>query len=174
MTYIHCPGTEISLKQIPLSLSRCGKGQNTSPAGALCSLCRKEGMHIENITVRHLLRKEMEDKAGQEDYWLCMNERCAAVYYNDKTGTIFEKDDIDVPVWFKDDADPRYACYCSRITDEDVTRAVKEQRITDMTAIRKFYDPDAKSQCKIKNPTGRCCSPVFKEIIKKAMGPEKR
>jgi len=87
MTYIHCsPGTKISPEQIPLAWSCCsGKGQNTSPAGALCPLCRKEGMHIENITVRHLLKKEMEGKAGQEDYWLCMNERCAAVYYNDKT-----------------------------------------------------------------------------------------
>jgi bacterioferritin-associated ferredoxin len=146
--------------------------QSASTAGTLCPLCKKEGRYVENITVRHLLREEMEEKAGQEDYYLCMNERCDVAYYNDRIGTIFEKKDIDVPLWFKDDAHPRYACYCSSITDEDVIRAVKEHKITDMLAIRNFYDPGAKSECKIKNPTGKCCSAVFKEIIKKSMGPE--
>ncbi|WP_256622358.1 (2Fe-2S)-binding protein [Methanolobus chelungpuianus] len=165
------PGKGIPLKHIPLTPDCCGGvGQDTSRESAPCPLCRKKGRHVENTTVRHLLRKEMEEKAGQEDYYLCMDEKCDIAYYNDRTGTTFRKKDIIVPLWFKEDADPRYACYCSRITQEEVIRAVREQKITDMNAIRKYYDPEAASQCKIKNPAGRCCSPVFGETIKKAKG----
>jgi bacterioferritin-associated ferredoxin len=161
-------GKGIPLKQIPLTPNCCsGEVQNTSTASAPCPLCKTKGRWVENTTVRHLLRREMEEKAGQEDYYLCMNEKCDIAYYNDKTRIIFWKTDITVPLWFKEDADPRYACYCSKITQEDVIQAVREQKITDMNALRKYYDPGAKSQCKIKNPTGKCCSPVFNEIIKK-------
>jgi hypothetical protein len=127
-------GKGILLKQIPLTPNCCsGEVQDISTASAPCPLCKTKGRYVENITVRHLLRKEMEEKAGQEDYYLCMNARCDIACYNDKTCTAFQKKDIIVPLWFKDDANPRYACYCSKITEEDVARAVKEQKITDMS-----------------------------------------
>lgn len=145
-------------------------GQDGSAAVILCPLCRAEGNRVKNITVRHLVKKELTAKVGHCDYFICMNEKCGAAYYSGDLSIIFEKKDIKVPLWYKEDAYPRYACYCSRITEEDVVRAVSEQELTDMAAIRKFYDPQGKCQCNLKNPMGRCCTDAFNEFIKKAVG----
>jgi bacterioferritin-associated ferredoxin len=143
--------------------------QDRSNGIILCPVCQKEGNLVKNVTVRHLVKKELAGKAGQCDYRICMNEKCDVAYYSEDLSIIFEKEDLKVPLWYKEDASPRYACYCSRITEEDVIRAVREQKITEMNAIRKYYDPEAKCQCNVKNPTGKCCTNAFNSFIKKAL-----
>lgn len=132
-----------------------GDEQDSSEEAILCPACRTEGKHVKNITVRHLVKKELIEKAGQCDYRICMNEKCGVAYYDEGLSIIFEKKDLRVPLWYKEDASPRYACYCSRITDMD--------------AIRKHYDPEAKCHCNVKNPTGKCCTDVFKSFIRKTL-----
>ncbi|MDW7733033.1 MAG: (2Fe-2S)-binding protein [Methanolobus sp.] len=158
------------LIDIPLvSVHSSESEQDNSTEAILCPVCRQAGIRVRNVTVRHLVKKELIERAGQSDYRICMNEKCDVAYYNENLSIIFEKKDLKVPLWFKLDADPRYACYCSRITEEDVIKAVREQELTDMAAIRKFYDPEGKCQCNVKNPTGRCCTDAFNEFIRKAL-----
>lgn len=155
---------------IPMVCDRSGGNEyDRSEEVILCPACKKEGDHVKNVTVRHLVKKELIAKAGQCDYRICMNEKCDVAYYSEDLSIIFEKKDLKVPLWYKEDASPRYACYCSRITEEDVIRAVREQKLTEMNAIRKHYDPEAKCQCNVKNPTGKCCTNAFKEFVRSAL-----
>ncbi|AGB50404.1 BFD-like (2Fe-2S) protein [Methanomethylovorans hollandica DSM 15978] len=154
---------------IPLKIGSCNKGEKIFfTENVLCPLCNKTGQHVKSITVKHLIKQELMDRLGVEDYFLCMNPGCDAAYYS-ATGTVFEKSDITVPLWFKDDAEPKYACYCSEITEEQVIRAMIEQGMTDMATIKKLYDPGAKCQCHLKNPTGKCCTEVFTKAIDKGI-----
>ena len=45
-------------------------------------------------------------------------------YYNLDKEIKFLKDQVRVPIWFKKDADPKYACYCSKVTEDQVIEAV--------------------------------------------------
>ncbi|WP_319508691.1 (2Fe-2S)-binding protein [uncultured Methanolobus sp.] len=139
-----------------------------NPTNILCPVCKKAGMPVKNVTVRHIVKKEQMERVGKGDYHLCMDPECDVAYY-DENGTIFDKDNIRVPLWFKKDVNPKYACYCSRITENDVIKAVMEQGMQDIGTIREFYDKGAKCQCKVRNPTGNCCSKVFNAAIRKGL-----
>jgi len=54
-----------------------------------------------------------------------MNPNCDIVYYCRIPEISFVKNQIRVPVWFKLDADPKYACYCSQVTEQQVLDAVR-------------------------------------------------
>lgn len=133
-----------------------------------CPTCKEIGIPVKNVTVRHIVKKEQMERVGKGDYHLCMDPECDVAYYDEK-GTLFDKRDIKVPLWFKKDASPKYACYCSRITENDVIKAVLEHGMQDMKTIRKFYDENGKCQCKVKNPTGNCCTKAFNEAISKGI-----
>lgn len=134
----------------------------------LCPVCKKAGIPVKNVTVRHIVKKEQMEIVGKGDYHLCMDPECDVAYYDEKS-TIFDKENIRMPLWFKKDASPKYACYCSRITEKDVIKAVMEHGMQDMRSIRELYDKDAKCQCKVKNPTGYCCTKAFSEAICKGL-----
>ncbi|WP_406660073.1 (2Fe-2S)-binding protein [Methanolobus sp. ZRKC3] len=154
-----------------IQLSCCtGSETETSQENknTLCPKCNEPGRAVGNVTVRHIVKDELIDRAGTGDYQLCMNERCDVAYYNESGSTIFEKNELKVPLWYKEGANPKYACYCSKITEEDVEKAVTEKNITDISGIRSLYDPDGKCQCKVNNPTGKCCHGVFQTFIDRA------
>jgi hypothetical protein len=44
----------------------------------------------------------------------------SVVYYSVDSEKKFLKDHVRVPIWFKKDANPKYACYCSKVTEEQV------------------------------------------------------
>lgn len=84
----------------------------------LCPVCQKEGVLVKNITVKHLVLDELTEQIGDKDYFLCMSEECDITYYNKESNIVFNKQHVKVPVWFKKDADPKYACYCSEVTED--------------------------------------------------------
>src|SRR5674536_52784 len=90
----------------------------------LCLLCEKQGTLVKNITVKHMVLDELREQVGDNDYYLCMNEKCDITYYNTESNMKFNKQQAKLPIWFKRDANPKYACYCSKITEEQVINAV--------------------------------------------------
>ena len=155
-----------------IQLSCCTTGENIPDdqnRDVTCPVCKQPGTKVPNVTVRHIVRKDFIARAGDDDHYLCMNDKCEVTYYNKDHSTVFVTDELKVPLWYKHGANPVYACYCSRITEDDVERAVREMGITDIPGIRNLYDPDGKCQCRINNPTGRCCHSVFQHLIDRAL-----
>ncbi len=81
-----------------------------------CPICNQEGKKVKNITVKHLVKEEYVESVETMNYSICMNEDCDTVYFSENKGIQFSKKQVKVPIWFKKDADPRYACYCSEVT----------------------------------------------------------
>ena len=132
-----------------------------------CPTCSKQGQKVGNVTVKHILKPRYGCKIGQKDYYLCMNADCDIGYYNSES--VFDKSALKKPLWYKKDADPKYACYCRKITQEEVTKTVLETGLTQAGDIMLHLRGNVKSNCKINNPTGHCCHPVFNDMTKKAL-----
>ena len=132
-----------------------------------CPSCSQTGQKVANETVKHILKSKYTDKIREKDYHLCMNPDCEVAYYNSKS--VFDKSALKKPLWYKKDANPKYACYCRKITQEEVTKTVAETGLTDPRAIMLHLRGNIKSNCKINNPTGHCCHPVFNQMVEKAL-----
>lgn len=111
------------------------------------------------------LRKQI----GDGDYYLCMQEEWDIVYYNKESGVRFTKAEVKVPVWFKQDADPKYVCYCNKVTEEQVIDAVINDDAKEMKDIIRLTGAMKNGQCEIKNPSGKCFHVVVQAAIDKGI-----
>jgi len=89
------------------------------------------------------------------------------VYYNDNGFLL--KDEVKLPIWFKRGADPKYVCYCSKVTEEDVINAVLKKGSRTISEVCEITGAMSKPECDLRNPTGKCCYNIFKEALNKAL-----
>jgi len=148
----------------------CGpEARDSAESGGDCPACAQTGGKVANVTVKHLVTDSAKAKVGDDDYNLCMNPDCDVAYYNLQTGARFDKADVRVPIWFKSDADPKIACYCNDITEQQVITAVTQDNLTAMNDIITHIRGKMVAVCEYKNPMGVCCSRAFNEAIQKAI-----
>lgn len=76
---------------------------------------------------------------------------------------------ISVPIWFKKDANPKYACYCSKVTEERVIEAVVKGGAETVKEVNAISGAMKNPNCKEKNPLGVCCHKVIQEAIEKGL-----
>jgi bacterioferritin-associated ferredoxin len=146
----------------------------TEPIGlveksGLCPICGEEGKLVKNITVKHMLLDELIEQVRHDDYFLCMSEECDITYYTPKLTVKFNKQQMKVPIWFKKDANPKYACYCSEVTEEQVINAVIKDGATNINDVLKITRAMSNSQCQKKNPLGKCCHQIIQASIDKGL-----
>lgn len=130
-----------------------------------CPQCSQQGQLVRKLTVRSLLIPKLKNRVLDIAYYLCMSSDCKVSYYSNTPNEIFTTKDVKVPIWYKKDAHPKYACYCNKITDEEVINTVKETGLSDMQEIIKFLREKVKCACVAMNPSGQCCTPLFPEAI---------
>lgn len=150
----------------------CGNTKKSSckiEKNNLCSICEKQGIPVKSITVKHMVLDELTERVGDNDYFLCMSEECDITYYNTETNIKFDKQQVRVPIWFKKDANPKYACYCSKVTEEQVINAVIKDGATNMKEVLKITGAMHNSQCQKKNPLGKCCHQIIQYAIDKGL-----
>lgn len=148
----------------------CGNTtEETVDDKCLCSICGKEGVLVENFTVKHMVANELVEQVGENDYFLCMSEECNVTYYNLKSGVKFNKQQLNVPIWFKKDANPKYVCYCSKVTEEQVINAVIKNGANNMKEVLKITGAMKNSNCKKNNPLGKCCHQIIQDAIDKGL-----
>jgi bacterioferritin-associated ferredoxin len=134
-----------------------------------CPVCGKSGQPVGGITVRHLLLEAYREEATAEAYLICMNEDCDVVYYEAEGSKSFTRAQIEVPIWFKKDASPRYACYCSHVTVEDVMEAVIHQGARTVSEVNRLTGAMKNANCSLNNPLGVCCHGVIQEVIDRGL-----
>ena len=90
----------------------------------MCPKCKSKGIEVKNITVKHLVDDEFVNQVKEHTYFVCMDEGCNIVYFSSDLKVSYSKEQIKVPIWFKKDANPKYICYCNRVTEQDIINAV--------------------------------------------------
>lgn len=115
------------------------------------------------------MNSEFADQVEDHTYFICINEKCNVVYFNSDLGISYSKQQIKVPIWFKEKADPKYICYCNQVTEQQIVNAVLNDGAKDMKDIIRLTGAMKNGKCEINNPLGKCCSPFIQDTIKKAM-----
>ena len=153
-------------------MSCCGNGAepgNILKNTNLCPVCKRQGTLVKNITVKHMVHDELTDQVGEKDYNLCMSEDCDVTYYNTESNVNFNKQQIKVPIWVKKDADPKYACSCSKVTEDQVIEAVVKHGAKTVKEVNAITGAMKNSNCKENNPLGVCCHKIIQEAIDKGL-----
>lgn len=130
-----------------------------------CPACHCKGVAVRKVTVAHLVTEDLQDLVRGDSYKICMNEDCDVVYYNVDNQIKFMKNQIKVPIWFKKDADPKYVCYCSKVTREQVIDAVVNHGAKTVQEVNEITGAMKNANCKENNPLGVCCHRVMQEAI---------
>ncbi|MBE3573288.1 MAG: (2Fe-2S)-binding protein [Moorella humiferrea] len=127
-----------------------GKGRE---AATVCPRCGERGQKVAPITIASLLNTEAAESLEDVQYNLCLSSACNVVYYGDN-GTIFTKEHVRVPVWFKEET-PRIICYCNNVTDREILEhIVNRQCCHNLQDIREHTGANGGRECLIKNPAG--------------------
>ena len=134
-----------------------------------CPVCNNEGISVSKVTVEHLVSDDYHNAVDEEQYKICMNEYCNVVYYSVDNEKKFLKDQVRVPIWFKKDANPKYACYCSKVTEDQVIDAVLKHGAKSVKEVNAITGAMKNSNCKEKNPLGTCCHKIIQEAIDKGL-----
>lgn len=69
----------------------------------------------------------------------------------------------------KKDADPKYACYCSKVTEDQVIEAVVKHGAKTVKEVNAITGAMKNSLCKENNPLGVCCHKIIQEAIDKGL-----
>lgn len=119
-----------------------------------CPVCHRPGQKVNNVTVRSLLREDKLNYLTETEYFLCLSRECPASYYT-KESTHFTKNDITVPIWYKEES-PVPICYCKGVTDEVIWDHVVNKRCcATLDEIKAHTGANTGKECLTKNPAGR-------------------
>lgn len=132
---------------------------------ALCPHCHQQGEPVQTTTVQALVTDEFRHLLVEGPYYLCQTPDCGVGYYGPTEAAVLHPYQLKAPLHFKTGAHPRYACYCNKVTEDEVFHTVREKGLVQMQAIIRSLRGEAQSDCRHKNPLGRCCSERFHELI---------
>lgn len=135
----------------------------------LCPICNGNTQQVKYITVKHFVKENIINELYEGDYHICLNKDCDVVYFNENKNIILKRQHIKIPIWYKKDANPKYICYCNKVTEERVINAVIVDGAEDIKDIIRLTGAMKNGKCETNNPVGKCCSPIIKETIDKAL-----
>ena len=130
-----------------------------------CPVCNKAGRRVGTETVRHLVQSQLVDTITEEGYGLCMTRSCDVSYYSLVSAKTIDKSLLTIPLWYKGGAAPRYACYCSKVTMEQVRDAVLIEGARSVKDVAGLTGAMRKCNCIHNNPLGKCCHKIIQETI---------
>ena len=135
----------------------------------LCPICNGNTQQVKHITVKHFVKDDIINDLYEGDYHICLNKDCDVVYFNENKNIILKRQHIKIPIWYKKDANPKYICYCNKVTEEQIINAVLIDGAENLKDIVRLTGAMKNGKCETNNPLGKCCSPVIKETINKAL-----
>lgn len=132
-----------------------------------CPACSEKGLSVKLETVKSMIKKNKKVPL-KEDFYICENPDCDILYFSGESA--FYKKDSIIEADFKKGTKTKYACYCNKLTYEEVEKALKKNKRTDWAFIvKEAKGKMAKCDCLHKNPYGKCCtSNSFKKAVEKA------
>ena len=136
-----------------------------------CPGCGGPAGRVRRVTVKSLLLEPWAAGAEEPEYNLCLDEACPVVYFNDEGTEVYEQSRIKVPVAYKRGAEPRYVCYCSKVTEARVREAIAKGAWT-VAGVCKLTGAMKHSNCARNNPMGRCCREEIQGLIDKSQAGE--
>ncbi|MCI6508753.1 MAG: hypothetical protein PUH11_05215 [Bacilli bacterium] len=151
-------------------MQKCDKGCNTCTLDCShrCPVCKGNSEKVSEETVINILIDSSEYTLG--DTYICLNRKCDVTYFN--SHEYFLKNELKVPVWFKEDPNEMIVCYCRNISMKDIRMIIKNHpNVTTMDQVLKILRKEKiKIDCMHKNPLGKSCDKLFTNAIQYVKG----
>ena len=155
----------------PIEVDSCGCSVAPEIIGApVKSECPASGTQsntvphetLENLIVhdkRHLISKDVQ-------YYFCSDSDCTVAYFSNTEVPLFEKSDLCVKVFSKDNQDDVHVCYCFDWTRKRLTDQIKTTGSS--TAFDEITEEmrAGNCECEIQNPKGACCLGDIQNFLK--------
>lgn len=134
-----------------------------------CPVCHSNAQIVSKETVKNILITDQE-LVDDGDIYICLNRNCEVTYFNNSQ--YYVKDELKVPVWFKEKPNEMIVCYCHNITFKMIINAVKLGYNTKQEIIN-YYKSKNNEDCLHLNPIGKRCNTLFENTITYAKGEQK-
>lgn len=133
-----------------------------------CPVCKGNSEKVPEETVKSILIDISEYTSG--DTYICLNRKCEVTYFN--SHEYFLKNELKVPVWFKEDPNEMIICYCRNITMNELRKVVeKYPNVETLEQVIKILGKEKiKIDCIHRNPIGKSCDKLFSNAIKYIKG----
>lgn len=132
-----------------------------------CPYCGYKGKEVKLETVAELTKNKCVFFENGEKIYICTNKKCDLVYFQVGNPKVYLKEEIKVPVWFKEKYKNYIVCYCHNIYLDDIVKIVKNTNESNLTKkdILNLLNTNHLEDCKHLNPTGENCDILFKNAI---------
>lgn len=137
----------------------------------ICPKCRGEGKPVGLSTLQALVKPGIEIPNDQREVYFCPNPSDSLMYFWGDGSLCIDKEDLKVRVGFKESESPRLACYCFDHTREEIEKEISKTGGSKIESSIREKVAKGVCQCHLTNPTGRCCLPDVRAIIKSIPSP---
>lgn len=128
----------------------CGADSLDVETAPRCPVCDTPGKRVKPETVQGIVKAE-KMSGPTEVYALCLSADCDVVYFGSH---IFRKNDVKVPVWFKETDPSRPVCYCAGVSESDIFDHILRGCCKDIKDIQRHTGANTGKQCLTMNPAG--------------------
>lgn len=132
-----------------------------------CPACSEVGHFVPFATVDSLLTDTARKNLKDDHFFVCLTSDCDIVYFSHDT--VFSQMDIVVPVAWKDEAQPKFVCYCNRVTEDEILQAVVHDGAETMQDIARLTGAMKNGKCLKNNPKGVCCHKDIETVLQRAL-----
>lgn len=133
-------------------------------------MCGAKGALVSSKTVEKIVVEEIVDNLFvKEIFSLCMDKDCEMAYFSADYGYLFLQREIRVPLDYKTGIENKYICYCNKITEGEIRKAVVYSGFKTVKEVLKNRGPVITEKCKVTNPFGYCCMPDIKRFIEEVL-----
>lgn len=139
-----------------MSSDCCSVSEINEKDASLCPHCGEKGKPVSLATVGAMAKTEVEAaKLSAQEYKLCRNRGCPVAYYAGEVQ--LEKNDLRVPVNFKERNYEGPVCYCFNHTVASIRAEIKSIGHSTAQAMITQEVKAGRCACEVKNPAGTCC-----------------
>jgi len=141
----------------------------TQPVGANrgCRLCDGPSRPVTLRTMLLMLKPDLFDQVGENQYRFCASPGCHVVYFSRDRS--FSTGDLRVRVGLKENDGPIPLCYCFGFSEEAAREEIQAKGHTAIPQRIAALIKERMCACEERNPSGACCLGEVTQAVKRLM-----
>ena len=131
-----------------------------------CPICDKKGLVVKLEAALNLVNNNNFIDKNKKVY-ICQNKKCNVAYFQENNPKYYTKEEVNVPICFKEKYNKYMVSYCYEIYINDIVNIIKndnsDKKLTKEDILKHFEKKH--TDCLHKNPLGLDCDKVFDNAI---------
>lgn len=157
-----CSSTGVGADAAENDAEAIDAGPQNAPAplddpGRGCRKCGGASRPVTRRTILLMLRQELLDEVGGNEYRFCPDPDCRVVYFAENSGRHFTTEDLRVRVGLKEREGEIPLCYCFGFDESDAREEITRTGQSSIPQRIAFLIRQGMCACPERNPSGACC-----------------